>query len=66
MENVQGMISFSAPNGGEFGKTEVIILNTKSTSPERSRKFIEILLDEMDTKSQRSPYSCDWRAWRTS
>ncbi len=50
VEQVQGMISFSAPNGGEFGKTEVIILNTKSTSPERSRQFIEILLDEIDKK----------------
>jgi hypothetical protein len=50
IEEIQGAISFSAPNGAEFGKTEVIVLNAKSSSRERSVKFIEILLDEIDTK----------------
>jgi uncharacterized protein involved in exopolysaccharide biosynthesis len=50
IEDVQGAISFSAPNGAEFGKTEVIVLNTKASSRERSRKFIELLLGEIIVK----------------
>jgi hypothetical protein len=50
IEEVQGMISFSAPNGAEFGKTEVIILNAKSSTPERSLAFTRLLLDEIDVR----------------
>ena len=48
IEEVQGLISLSAPNGAEFGKTEVMTLNAKSSSPERSLQFIELLLAEME------------------
>ena len=50
IEDVQGSITFSAPNGAEFGKTEVIVLNTKATTRERSRQFIELLLNEIILK----------------
>ena len=50
IEQIQGQISFSAPNGAEFGKTEVIILNAKGSTRERAGKFVELLLTEMDKK----------------
>ena len=50
IEDVQGTISIGAPNGAEFGKTEVILLSTKASTRERSRKFIELLLTEIDWK----------------
>ena len=50
IETVQGAITFTAPNGAEFGETEVIVLNTKASSRERSRKFIELLLKEIIIK----------------
>lgn len=51
IESVQGSISFHAPNGAEFGKTEVIVLNTKASTRDRSRKFIELLLNEIIVKA---------------
>lgn len=51
IEETQGNISFSAPNGAEFGQTEVIILNTKSGSRERARKFTEVLVSEIIAKA---------------
>jgi len=50
IEMLQGKIGLSAPNGAEFGKTEVIILNTKASTPERSKRFIELLLNQIDLK----------------
>lgn len=50
IEDIQGAISFSAPNGAEFGKTEVIILNSKASSRERSKKFIDLLVREIISK----------------
>ncbi len=50
IEHVQGAISFSAPNGAEFGRTEVIILNTKSGTRERARDFTEVLVKEIISK----------------
>jgi len=50
IEVVQGAISISAPNGAEFGRTEVIILNTKEATRERSKKFIDLLVDEIIAK----------------
>ena len=41
IEDVQGTISIGAPNGAEFGKTEVILLSTKASSRERSRQLID-------------------------
>lgn len=48
MEDVnalRGEIKLSAPNGAEFGKTEVFYLNVKSESPERSVKLTVALTD---------------------
>ena len=50
IEETQGNISFSAPNGAEFGRTEVIILNTKSNTRERAREFTEVLVGEIIAK----------------
>ncbi len=50
IEAVQGLVSLSAPNGAEFGKTEVFVLLAKSPSRERARKFVELLLVELDAK----------------
>lgn len=50
IEDVQGNISLSAPNGAEFGKTEAVVLSVKTVTAERSRKFVNLLLDEIDSK----------------
>lgn len=50
IEDVQGMVTLSAPNGAEFGKTEVIILSVKSSERERTREFIGYLMKAMDKK----------------
>lgn len=50
IEDVQGTILIGAPNGAEFGKTEVILLSAKASSRERARQFIELLLTEIDQK----------------
>jgi len=50
IEDVQGNIGLSAPNGAEFGKTEAVVLSVKTVGAERSRKFVNLLLDEIDSK----------------
>lgn len=50
IESTQGDITLNAPNGGEFGKTEAVVLSVKTTDAERSRKFMNLLLDEVDSK----------------
>ena len=50
IEIVQGNISLMAPNGAEFGKTEAVVLSVKTVNPERSRKFVNLLLDQIDSK----------------
>ncbi len=50
IEDTQGTISISAPNGNELGTTEMFLLSTKANSPERVRKFNELLLAEVETK----------------
>lgn len=53
IESMQGSIEISAPNGAEFGKTEVIVLTSKASSRERSRKLIELLSSEIVTQVNR-------------
>ena len=58
IEDLQGQITLSAPNGAELGKTEVIVLNAKGTTRERASKFVSCLLEEIilktnDIRSQR-------------
>ena len=53
MQNVEAArenISLIAPNGAEFGKTEVIILKVQTNSRERSAKFVTALLDQIEAK----------------
>lgn len=50
IEIIQGEITLSAPNGAELGRTEVVVLGTKESTRERSRKFIELLLREIMAK----------------
>ena len=50
IELTQGQISLSAPNGAEYGQTEVIILSTKSGSRERAKEFTKILVGEIIAK----------------
>lgn len=50
IEDVQGNITLAAPNGAEFGKTEAVVLSVKTVDPERSRKFVNLLLDQIDSK----------------
>ena len=48
VEETQGKIQISAPNGAEFGRTEAIVLSVKEGTRERSKKFISVLLDEIE------------------
>ena len=53
IEKTQGVIDISAPNGAEFGKTDAIVLTTKDSTRERTRKFIELLSAEIMTQTNR-------------
>ena len=50
IEDFRGSITFESANGGEFGKSEVIVLAAKTPDPERSVKFLTILMSEIDSK----------------
>lgn len=50
VEDFRGAVSFESANGGEFGKSEVIVLAAKGSSPKRSVEFLSILMDEVDSK----------------
>ncbi len=47
VEDFQGAISFYAPNGAEFGKTEVLMMVVKSSSRDRARQLVTALFDEL-------------------
>lgn len=53
IEDTQKAIDISAPNGAEFGKTDAIVLTAKASSRERTRKFIELLSEEITTQTNR-------------
>ena len=53
IEDTQKAIDISAPNGAEFGKTDAIVLTAKSSTRERTRKFIELLSEEITTQTNR-------------
>ena len=53
IEDTQKAIDISAPNGAEFGKTDAIVLTAKSSTRERTRKFIELLSKEITTQTNR-------------
>ena len=50
IEEIQGSITLSAPNGAEFGQTETVVLGTKSASRERAAAFVLALLEEINIK----------------
>ena len=50
VEDYRGSISFESANGGEIGKSELIILAVKGSSSDRSVNFLNILLDQVDQK----------------
>ncbi len=53
IEDTQKMIDISAPNGAEFGKTDAIVLTAKASARERTRKFIELLSEEIIMQTNR-------------
>ncbi len=48
VESFQGKISISPPNGAEFGKTDVIILNVKASSPDMASCLATSLHSEVE------------------
>ena len=53
IEDTQKTIDISAPNGAEFGKTDAIVLTAKASSRDRTRKFIELLSEEIIAQTNR-------------
>ena len=56
IEGMQGSISISAPNGAEFGKSEVIHLSVKESSRDRARKVILALLENVEKQLRQVRY----------
>jgi uncharacterized protein involved in exopolysaccharide biosynthesis len=50
IEDFRGSITFESANGGEFGKSDLIVLAAKTSNPERSAKFLTVLMEEMDSR----------------
>ena len=50
IEEMREAITFESANGGEFGKSEVIVLAAKSSNPERSAQLLSVLTEEVDRK----------------
>ncbi len=50
IEDFRGSITFESANGGEFGKSDLVVLAAKTSNPGRSVKFLSVLMDEMDTR----------------
>ncbi len=64
VEETQGAIQVSAANGAELGKTDLIRLTVVADSPERARKFAEILRAETEVELRRVRYdrACSMQA----
>lgn len=56
IEQLQGAISFHAPGGAELGKTEILSMRVKSSTPEKATRMISALFDETraEIRSNRS------------
>jgi uncharacterized protein involved in exopolysaccharide biosynthesis len=50
VEDIRDAISFHAPNGAEFGKTEILRMAVKASSRERALKVAEALFFEMESE----------------
>ena len=47
VENMQGSISLSPPNGAEFGRTEILLLSVKAETTDRAKKIVALLAQEL-------------------
>lgn len=50
VDDFLGKVSISAPNGAEFGQTEVIQLNVEAESPERAVKLTTLVVTELEKR----------------
>ena len=50
VEDMQGNITFGAPNGAEFGRTEAVVLKVTSDQRGKAKTLTQLLLDEIDKK----------------
>lgn len=57
IEGFQGQVSLSAPNGAEFGTTEIVVLSVRASKSERSQALIAKLLDEIERKAEEVRHS---------
>ncbi|MEQ1905693.1 MAG: hypothetical protein ABL888_16005, partial [Pirellulaceae bacterium] len=48
VDGTRDLISLVAPNGSEFGKTDVVILNVKQNSPESAKKFAQTMAEQIE------------------
>ncbi len=52
IEGEQSNISVVAPNGAEFGKTEVIVLNVRANTAERAKSYATLLAQQIEHQLQ--------------
>ncbi len=50
VETMRDSVAIVAPNGAEFGKTEVLHLNVSASSPEYATKFVAALIDDVEAR----------------
>ncbi len=50
IELAQNAVNVTAPGGTEFGKSEVIVLTAKSSSPERAKEFARLIIEQLETR----------------
>ncbi|HMO13462.1 MAG TPA: hypothetical protein PKD64_02400 [Pirellulaceae bacterium] len=48
IETLQNAISFNAPDGAEFGKTEILLLRVKDRNRDKSVQIVSILFEELE------------------
>lgn len=52
IEGEQSNISVVAPNGAEFGKTEVIVLNVRANTADRAKEYATLLAQQIERQLQ--------------
>ena len=48
VDSTRDQISLVAPNGSEFGKTDVVIFNVKQNSPDSAKKFAQAMAEQIE------------------
>lgn len=48
IDDLKDAISIIAPNGAEFGKTDVVVLSVKARSRERAKRFADLLASQIE------------------